>query len=127
MTDTRLVNRYNLFILEGLKAWIDPKQKSPKSIHHHGYGTFVVDGETIKLKSKMPRGGHSLRFKGVLTALFAMPDADDHHGLASDAELHDVSLRTGFDEQLTEIASSWHPPATFRKRSSDREAFFICV
>jgi flavin reductase (DIM6/NTAB) family NADH-FMN oxidoreductase RutF len=54
VTDTRLVNRYNLFILEGLEAWIDPKQKSPKSIHHHGYGTFVVDGETIKLKSKMP-------------------------------------------------------------------------
>ena len=54
VTDTRLVNRYNLFILEGVKAWIDPKQKAPKTIHHHGYGTFVVDGETIKLKSKMP-------------------------------------------------------------------------
>ena len=54
VTDTRLVNRYNLFILEGVKAWIDPKQKSPKTIHHRGYGTFVVDGETIKLRSKMP-------------------------------------------------------------------------
>jgi flavin reductase (DIM6/NTAB) family NADH-FMN oxidoreductase RutF len=54
VTDTRMVNRYNLFILEGVKAWVDPKQKSPKTIHHHGYGTFVVDGETIKLKSKMP-------------------------------------------------------------------------
>jgi flavin reductase (DIM6/NTAB) family NADH-FMN oxidoreductase RutF len=54
VTDTRLVNRYNLFILEGVKAWIDAKQKSPKTIHHRGYGTFVVDGETIKLKSKMP-------------------------------------------------------------------------
>jgi len=54
VTDTRLVNRYNLFILEGVKAWIDPKKMSPKTIHHHGYGTFVVDGETIKLKSKMP-------------------------------------------------------------------------
>jgi flavin reductase (DIM6/NTAB) family NADH-FMN oxidoreductase RutF len=54
VTDTRLVNRYNLFILEGVKAWIDLKQRSPKTIHHHGYGTFVVDGETIKLKSKMP-------------------------------------------------------------------------
>lgn len=54
VTDTRLVNKYNLFILEVLKAWIDPAQKNPKTIHHHGYGTFVVDGETIKLKSKMP-------------------------------------------------------------------------
>ena len=53
MTDRRLVNTYNLFILEVLKAWIDPVQKNPKTIHHRGYGTFVVDGATIKLKSRM--------------------------------------------------------------------------
>jgi flavin reductase (DIM6/NTAB) family NADH-FMN oxidoreductase RutF len=53
VSDRRLVNRYNLFILEVLKAWVDPAQKSPKTIHHHGYGRFVVDGPTIKLKSKM--------------------------------------------------------------------------
>lgn len=52
--DTRLVNRYSLFVLEVLKAWIDPAQKNPKTIHHHGYGRFVVDGETIKLNSRMP-------------------------------------------------------------------------
>ncbi len=46
-----LVNRYNLFILEGVQAWIDPAQKNPKTLHHHGYGKFVVDGATIKLKS----------------------------------------------------------------------------
>jgi flavin reductase (DIM6/NTAB) family NADH-FMN oxidoreductase RutF len=53
VTDTTLVEKYNLFILEVLAAWIDPKQKKPKTIHHHGYGTFVVDGPAIKLKSKM--------------------------------------------------------------------------
>ncbi len=53
VVDTRLVNKYNLFVLEVLKAWSDPAQKAPKTIHHHGYGTFVVDGETIKLKSRM--------------------------------------------------------------------------
>jgi flavin reductase (DIM6/NTAB) family NADH-FMN oxidoreductase RutF len=53
VADTRMVNRYNLFILEVLKAWIDPAQKNPKTIHHRGYGKFVVDGETISLKSKM--------------------------------------------------------------------------
>jgi flavin reductase (DIM6/NTAB) family NADH-FMN oxidoreductase RutF len=53
VTDTRLVNKYDLFVLEVLAAWTDPKQKQPKTIHHHGYGTFVVDGETITLKSKM--------------------------------------------------------------------------
>jgi flavin reductase (DIM6/NTAB) family NADH-FMN oxidoreductase RutF len=53
VVDRRMVNRYNLFILEVLKAWIDPAQKNPKTIHHHGYGKFVVDGPTITLKSKM--------------------------------------------------------------------------
>lgn len=52
--DTRLVNRYNLFVLEVVAAWVDPAQKSPRTIHHRGYGTFVVDGETITLDSKMP-------------------------------------------------------------------------
>ncbi len=54
VVDTRLVNKYGLFVLEGLKAWINPAQKDPKTIHHQGFGKFVVDGETIELKSKMP-------------------------------------------------------------------------
>jgi flavin reductase (DIM6/NTAB) family NADH-FMN oxidoreductase RutF len=51
--DTRLVNAYGLFILEVVKAWADPRQKNAKTIHHRGFGTFVVDGKAIKLKSKM--------------------------------------------------------------------------
>jgi flavin reductase (DIM6/NTAB) family NADH-FMN oxidoreductase RutF len=54
VADTRLVNKYNLFVLEVVKAWVDPNKTDPKTIHHHGYGTFVVDGRTITLKSKMP-------------------------------------------------------------------------
>jgi flavin reductase (DIM6/NTAB) family NADH-FMN oxidoreductase RutF len=53
VTDTGRVNKYNLFVLEVLKAWTDPMQKEPRTIHHHGYGRFVVDGKTIKLKSRM--------------------------------------------------------------------------
>ena len=53
VADTRFVNAYNLFILEVLKAWRDPKQRYPKTIHHQGYGKFVVDGEMIRLKSRM--------------------------------------------------------------------------
>ena len=53
VADTHLVNQYNLFVLEVLQAWTDPTQRNPQTIHHHGYGTFVVDGATIKLKSKM--------------------------------------------------------------------------
>lgn len=54
VADTRLVNKYSLFVVEVVQAWIDPGQKRPRTIHHQGYGKFVVDGETIKLKSKMP-------------------------------------------------------------------------
>ncbi len=54
VADMRLVNKYNLFVLEVIKAWTDAKQKNPKTIHHRGYGTFVVDGDTIALQSRMP-------------------------------------------------------------------------
>jgi flavin reductase (DIM6/NTAB) family NADH-FMN oxidoreductase RutF len=53
VVDTRLVNKYNLFVLEVVKAWIDPKQTHPRTIHHQGYGKFAVDGQTIKLSSRM--------------------------------------------------------------------------
>ncbi|MGR7997645.1 MULTISPECIES: flavin reductase family protein [unclassified Xanthobacter] len=54
VVNTRLVNSHNLFVLEVVKAWRDPAQKQPKTIHHRGYGTFAVDGEIIKLPSAMP-------------------------------------------------------------------------
>jgi flavin reductase (DIM6/NTAB) family NADH-FMN oxidoreductase RutF len=53
VVDTRFVNKYGIFILEVVKAWTDPAQKAPRTIHHHGYGRFVVDGKTIKLASRM--------------------------------------------------------------------------
>lgn len=53
IADTSLVDKYGIFVLEVLKAWIDPTEKQPKTIHHHGYGRFVVDGETIELASRM--------------------------------------------------------------------------
>jgi flavin reductase (DIM6/NTAB) family NADH-FMN oxidoreductase RutF len=53
VVDTRMVNRYNLFVLEVVKAWTDPKQKNPRTIHHRGFGTFTVDGESIRLRSRM--------------------------------------------------------------------------
>jgi flavin reductase (DIM6/NTAB) family NADH-FMN oxidoreductase RutF len=53
VVDGKMVTKYNLFILEVLKAWIDPSRKDPQTIHHRGRGTFLVAGETIKLPSKM--------------------------------------------------------------------------
>ncbi len=53
VAETRLVRKYNLFVLEVLKAWINPAKRTPKTIHHQGFGRFVVDGEAIRLKSRM--------------------------------------------------------------------------
>jgi flavin reductase (DIM6/NTAB) family NADH-FMN oxidoreductase RutF len=54
VVDTRLVPRFNLFVLEVVQAWIDPSQKRPRTLHHHGHGTFVVDGPTLRLPSRKP-------------------------------------------------------------------------
>jgi flavin reductase (DIM6/NTAB) family NADH-FMN oxidoreductase RutF len=51
--DASMVTRYNLFILEVLKAWIDPSRKNPRTIHHRGRGVFMVAGRTIELPSRM--------------------------------------------------------------------------
>ncbi|MGZ5935747.1 MAG: flavin reductase family protein, partial [Rhizomicrobium sp.] len=54
VVDTSLVGKYNIFVLEVLKAWRDPQQKNPKTLHHQGFGRFVVDGKVLKLASRMP-------------------------------------------------------------------------
>jgi flavin reductase (DIM6/NTAB) family NADH-FMN oxidoreductase RutF len=51
--DTRMVASYCLFVLEVGKAWIDTAVKKPRTIHHLGWGRFMVAGETIKFRSKM--------------------------------------------------------------------------
>ena len=53
VVDARLATQYNFFILEVLKAWIDPSIEDPRTIHHRGGGNFMVAGRTIKLPSKM--------------------------------------------------------------------------
>ena len=53
VVDASLVKKYCLFILEGVKAWIDPKRKERRTFHANGDGTFVVDGRTLNLKKKM--------------------------------------------------------------------------
>jgi flavin reductase (DIM6/NTAB) family NADH-FMN oxidoreductase RutF len=53
VADTRLVNRYNFFILEVVQAWVDPAIKQPQTLHHRGNGVFAVAGATVKLRSAM--------------------------------------------------------------------------
>lgn len=53
VADTRLVNRYNFFVLEVVQAWVDTSVKKPQTLHHRGNGVFAVAGETIRLRSAM--------------------------------------------------------------------------
>ena len=50
--DTRMVNRYNFFVLEVVQAWKETAVKTPRILHHRGWGLFEVTGELIKLRSK---------------------------------------------------------------------------
>lgn len=51
--DARLAAKYCFFILEVVKAWIDPARKRPRTIHHRGRGEFMVAGRTLTLPSRM--------------------------------------------------------------------------
>jgi flavin reductase (DIM6/NTAB) family NADH-FMN oxidoreductase RutF len=52
VVDTRMVESYCMFVLEVVKAWIDPKKKWPRTLHHKGMGEFMV-GVARELRSKM--------------------------------------------------------------------------
>jgi len=52
VVDTKLVSKYNVFILEIIKAWITTSKKRQRTLHHCGNGVFVVDGKIIKLPFK---------------------------------------------------------------------------
>ncbi len=42
----------NCFILEAVKAWIDPSKKDPRTVHHRGSGLFSIGGRTIRVASE---------------------------------------------------------------------------
>ena len=51
--DTRMVQKYNIFILEVVKAWVSQPKGYPRTMHHFGRGNFMVAGKTIRLPSRM--------------------------------------------------------------------------
>lgn len=53
--DDVMVDKYNLWVLEAVKIWIDPERKERRMIHHNGDGTFVVDGRALDLKARMTK------------------------------------------------------------------------
>jgi len=53
VVDSRWAKRYCFFVLEVVKAWIDPAVTAPRTLHHRGRGEFMVAGRTIRLPSRM--------------------------------------------------------------------------
>src|SRR4030067_484394 len=41
VADSRMVNKYNFFVLEVIKAWINTSIKNPRTLHHQGKGVFM--------------------------------------------------------------------------------------
>lgn len=52
VADSRWVEKYNLFVLEVLKAWIDPRVEAPRTFHHQGRGRFMIAGRRVTLRSR---------------------------------------------------------------------------
>ena len=53
VADPRMVESYCFFVLQVAQAWIDPRIKWPRTMHHRGWGEFMVAGKRLKLPSKM--------------------------------------------------------------------------
>ncbi|MBM7046924.1 flavin reductase family protein [Rhizobium lusitanum] len=58
VADPSLVDRYNLFILEVKRIWIDETRKEQRTMHHRGDGSFTVDGGTLDLRERMTKWRH---------------------------------------------------------------------
>jgi flavin reductase (DIM6/NTAB) family NADH-FMN oxidoreductase RutF len=54
------IEKHNIFILDGLAAWVDDKRIEKRFIHAVGDGKFIVDGDIINhrkiMLSKLPEG-----------------------------------------------------------------------
>lgn len=55
VADTGMVDRYNLFILEVTRIWVNDARAEKRLIHHAGDGRFIADGETIDMSEHMTR------------------------------------------------------------------------
>lgn len=52
LVDDALVDRYNFFIFEVVKAHVVPSPAHPRTVHYTGDGQFIVSGKQISRRSK---------------------------------------------------------------------------
>ncbi|ADO74328.1 flavin reductase family protein [Stigmatella aurantiaca] len=50
LADSRLLRKYNFFILEVVKAHAPASPKYPQTLHYRGQGVFMVSGESLNLR-----------------------------------------------------------------------------
>jgi flavin reductase (DIM6/NTAB) family NADH-FMN oxidoreductase RutF len=52
LADSSMIRKYNLFILEVVKAHAPRTPKYPRTIHYRGDGQFMVAGESLNLRRR---------------------------------------------------------------------------
>jgi flavin reductase (DIM6/NTAB) family NADH-FMN oxidoreductase RutF len=52
LADDRLVDKYNFFIFQVLKAHVAPSPKHPKTLHYTGDGVFMISGKIVSRRSQ---------------------------------------------------------------------------
>lgn len=53
VVETSLATTYDFFVVEVVQAWVNPRMKNPKTLHHCGEGVFMVSGKRVQTISKM--------------------------------------------------------------------------
>jgi flavin reductase (DIM6/NTAB) family NADH-FMN oxidoreductase RutF len=47
------IKQHDIFVLDGIKAWIDEKREEKRILHARGDGTFIADGEIFERRERM--------------------------------------------------------------------------
>ncbi|TFK50240.1 hypothetical protein OE88DRAFT_1661897 [Heliocybe sulcata] len=53
--DTKMVSKYNMWVLKVVRGWLDVEKRDWKAFHHRGDGTFVCDGDIVNLQERMTK------------------------------------------------------------------------
>ncbi len=54
--DARLIDKYNFFIFEIVKAQVARAPKHPRTIHYRGEGDFMISGKSLNMRKKFKPG-----------------------------------------------------------------------
>lgn len=55
VSDDRMVDEHNMFILSAEQIWIYPDRAEKRTLHHRGDGSFNIDGRVLDLSDRMTK------------------------------------------------------------------------